>query len=464
MELFFDRGTLVIALDARESGASIGALPPYFLWDSRVGRWRAPAHRLPEFRLWLAARGRDAKYSSPRPAGFLPRPVGRERWPELRGYQEEALRAWNAAGCRGLVSLPTGSGKTRLAVSAMLALGLPAAILVPTRQLLEQWKRAIEEFHPGPVGIYGDGEHELEPITVTTYASAHGHFDRIGGHFDLIILDEAHHLASSEVREALQMSTASHRLGLSATFPDSGARLWEHDALLGPVCFSLPLASLAGKYLASFDLKLIPLRLSRDERREYDCCRALFLQCVRPFFEGRPERTWADFVRAASRSPAGREALLALRRSRRIVCLSRAKLLAIEQLLDFHHAEPKLVFTGDNQAAYEVSRRFLVPAITCEIGRLERERILERFRIGGYRTIVSAKVLNEGLDVPAASVGIISGGSSSPLEHVQRIGRVLRPQPGKKALIYELVIEGTSDSRLSERRSRSGALGSVPAL
>jgi superfamily II DNA or RNA helicase len=67
-------------------------------------------------------------------------------------------------------------------------------------------------------------------------------------------------------------------------------------------------------------------------------------------------------------------------------------------------------------------------------------------------------VLNEGFDVPAASVAIVAGGSPSPVEHAQRIGRVLRPREGKKALVYELVVPGTSDWRTSERRSRSSVL------
>jgi hypothetical protein len=53
MQLFFDRGTIVI-----ESGAPAGVmLPVYFRWDARVGRWRAPGLRLPVFRGWLSERG-----------------------------------------------------------------------------------------------------------------------------------------------------------------------------------------------------------------------------------------------------------------------------------------------------------------------------------------------------------------------------------------------------------------------
>jgi superfamily II DNA or RNA helicase len=233
---------------------------------------------------------------------------------------------------------------------------------------------------------------------------------------------------------------------------------------LGPPCFALPISSLAGSWLAPFDVKVVPLRLASDEQIEYDRHRAKFLLHLRPFFESFPAAEWTDFVRAAARSPAGREALAALRRSKEILALPHAKQIALDALLDRHRDDAKLVFAADNGSAYQISRRFLIPAITCDIGRRERELILARFREGRYQAIVSAKVLNEGLDVPAASVAVVVGGSTSPLEHAQRVGRVLRPAPGKKAIVYELVMAGTAEWRSSERRSRRSVLDGAPPV
>jgi superfamily II DNA or RNA helicase len=459
MELYFDRGTLVV-----EDAGLLADLPPYFRWDQRVGRWRAPAHRLGELRRWLEARRLAVTYRSARPDGFVPVPVPGEGQPFLRPYQEEALAAWAASGRRGLVGLPTGSGKTRLAIRAMLALGRSTLVVAPTRQLVQQWAAAIREFYSGPVGIFGDGERELAPITAATYESAHLHLDRLGDHFDLLVVDEAHHFTSARLQEIAQMSTAPLRLGLSGTFPPAFLRDRAVGQLLGPVCFALPLARLAGAYLSTFELKVIPLRLTAEEQATYETHRRAFLMHYRSFAGLYPEAAWSDFARAACASPGGRGALAAFRRARDLLSLPRAKLQALDQLLDAHRDDRTLVFTADNRAAYEVSRRFLIPAITCEIERRERESVLARFRDGVYRALVSAKVLNEGIDVPAASVAIICGGSSNPVEHAQRIGRVLRPKEGKKAVVYELVIAGTSEWRTSERRSRSGAPGGAPAL
>ena len=454
MDFCFDRGTILIdALDVWDPEAS--RLPGCFLWDPRVDRFRAPGFRLALFLEWLREQAIPYTYRTARPEGFRPDPVPPERLPELRPYQEEALRAWMDSGCRGLLALPTGSGKTRLAIRAILSLGEPALVLVPTRPLLQQWREALSRFYPGEIGLYGDGEHLLRPITLATYESGRLNVDRYGDHFDILVVDEAHHLASEELSETAQMATAPHRLGLSAAYSDDPGWLGKIEPFFGPIQYELPMTALAGKHLAPFEVKVVPLRLAPEEQAEYDRHRMKFSAQFQPFRQASPSASWGEFVRAAVRSPDGREALAALRQSQEIVSLARAKILALDLLLDLHRDAARLIFTANNRSAYEISRRFLVPAITCDIGRPEREDILRGFKEGRTRALVSSKVLNEGLDVPEASVAIIVGGGSSPLEHLQRIGRVLRPQEGKKAIIYELVVAGTGEWRVSEWRARS---------
>ncbi len=100
--------------------------------------------------------------------------------------------------------------------------------------------------------------------------------------------------------------------------------------------------------------------------------------------------------------------------------------------------------------------------ITCEIKRREREQALDAFRAGELKALVSARVLNEGIDVPDADVAIIVGGTFGQREHVQRVGRLLRPVPGKRAIVYELVTLATSEARQVLERRR--ALATTSAL
>src|SRR4030095_10273918 len=123
-----------------------------------------------------------------------------------------------------------------------------------------------------------------------------------------------------------------------------------------------------------------------------------------------PGGTWDDFIRAAGRTDEGRRAIAAYHRSRRLLAFPRAKRAALARLLREHADARALVFVGDNETAYAVAREHLIMPLTCDIGRKERERALALFRAGKLRALVSAQVLNEGLDVPDAEVGIVVAG------------------------------------------------------
>ena len=116
-----------------------------------------------------------------------------------------------------------------------------------------------------------------------------------------------------------------------------------------------------------------------------------------------------------------------------------------------------IIFTNDNFTSYRISREFLVPCITHQTDIKERRSILDAFAKGDFLIIVTSRVLNEGVDMPSAEVAIVLSGTGTIREHVQRLGRILRPQEGKRATLYELVSAGTSEEFTSERRRRHDA-------
>jgi superfamily II DNA or RNA helicase len=85
--------------------------------------------------------------------------------------------------------------------------------------------------------------------------------------------------------------------------------------------------------------------------------------------------------------------------------------------------------------------------------------MLDRFRSGDWPLLITSKVLNEGVDVPEVAVGIIVSGSGSVREHVQRLGRLLRPGKGKVAVLYEILSANTAEAYTSERRRSHVAFG-----
>lgn len=436
--LTWDRGTWVVE---PEPGLDPRALPGV-LWDERTRCWRAPAWRYRD----LAPFG---------PAAMDLSASGRAA-PDLRPYQETAVVAWDQAGQRGIVALPTGAGKTRTAIGAIARAGVSALVLAPTRVLVEQWRAALLAAGLGPVGQVADGVQAVERITVATTSSARLYADRLGARFALLVVDEVHHHGGED--ETLELYAAPLRLGLTATVPEDAGRRARLETLVGPVVLRIGVDELAGEYLSTYDLVQLAVDLDPEEADAYQREMAAFRAVHGPWWRAAADRRWLAFVRAAVRSDEGRRALAAWRRARQRVAWPAAKDRALEALLRAHARAKVLVFTLDNAVAYTIARRHLIAPLTCDIGKPERQRVLAAFAGGTLHALVSARVLNEGVDVPEADVAIVTGGSQGSREYVQRVGRVLRRVEGKRALVVELVTRGTHEVSQHERnRSRLAA-------
>ena len=114
--------------------------------------------------------------------------------------------------------------------------------------------------------------------------------------------------------------------------------------------------------------------------------------------------------------------------------------------------EKILIFTRYNQLVYKISSQFIIPAITYRTPKEERKEILKKFKNGEYNAIVTSQVLDEGVDVPDASLGFILSGSGSSREYIQRLGRILRKSNKKHAKLIEIVANKTLETNLSQRR------------
>jgi superfamily II DNA or RNA helicase len=441
--LSFEDGT--IRVDDPPTGLSL----PFLESDPRSGTARAPAFRYGALRDVLDSR--DDAYED-RIGTWSPLSLATTY--DLREYQRDALDAWHRADRRGVVELPTGAGKTVVAIAAMVALELPTLVVVPTIDLLNQWRRELEaEFDVG-VGQFGGGEQRQAAVTVSTYDSAYLRADDVGGDFGLVVFDEVHHLGGEGYRDIARLLAAPARLGLTATFerPDGAHETVEE--LVGPRVYRLDVDDLAGEHLADYDIKRLEVSLSESERRRYDEAQETFVDYLRT--SNLDMRSGADYQKLVMRSgndPRAREALLAKQRARRVMMNADAKVDALERILGRHRDDRVIVFTAHTDLVYRLSERFLLPAITNETGAEERREILERFREGTYSRVVTANVLDEGVDVPDANVAVVLSGSGSEREFTQRLGRVLRPKSdGRRALLYEVVTEETAEENVASRR------------
>lgn len=450
LELHFDHGTLVAPGVLPEDER----LAQLLVKDTRTGNHRAPAHRYRE----IVARlhGRVAYEDLARKYERIDLPLVAPLTPFP--HQQAALAAWIAGGCTGIVELPTGAGKTLLAVLAIQHVGRPALIVVPTIDLMLQWQQVLQKWFGREIGMLGGGLHDHRELTVTTYDSAAAQTEYHGNRFGLLICDECHHLPAPAYRFIGAGSIAPYRLGLTATLdrPDGGENIAKE--LLGAVRYRAAITELEGTYLAPYEIHTVEVVLSEEEQQRYEECRAIYIEALRTSGVSlNHPGGWGQFIAHCHRSEEGRLAFQAYREQRRIAFTAQSKIDHLWRLLARHRNDRILVFTEDNDTVYRLSRLLLLPVITHQTKPNERAELLRSFAAGDLPVLLTSKVLNEGVDVPDANVGVILSGNGSVREHVQRLGRILRKREGKRATLYEICTAVAAEGRISERRRQHRA-------
>ena len=446
--LYFYGGTLVLEGVSQDEKD----LPESFLWSH--GKWRTEAYRYARILPWLRTNAIQDTLPRWQTLNYTLYD-GREPHP----YQAEALVAWQKAGYRGCIVLPTGAGKSYIAIRAIHHLKRSTAIVAPTIDLLHQWYRLLSHAFREEIGVYYGAEKIVLPITVTTYASFGNLMAEYGNCFRFLLADEVHHLPSPAYSEGALMSPALARLGLTATYPSEEEQQGEGrrrlDLLLdGPVVYALKIDDLAGERLAAYRTQRIRVQLTPDERQQYDRDFTACMDYVKQ--KNLIRQHGANWLRElqwlSTRDRAARAALLARQRVNRLLAGCQGKLQVVDDLLREHVTEQVLIFTESNAVAYEIGRRYLLPVLTHLSTAAERKDILDGFQQKRYRAIVTSRILDEGVDLPSAKIAIILGGTAGARQYIQRLGRVLRRAENKQAVLYEVFVRNTSEEGKVQRR------------
>ncbi|MFX0114978.1 MAG: DEAD/DEAH box helicase [Candidatus Hodarchaeota archaeon] len=373
---------------------------------------------------------------------------------ELHPFQQDAFDKWKIT-CRGTLILPTGSGKTFLGLAAISYLKQATLVLAPTIDLIEQWVSNLQLLGiPGKaIGQYGGGKQKLEPITVSTYESARIYLHHFRDKTGLIIFDEVHHLSGKRWQSIAQGMVAAYRMGLTATLEEKHPALEEIERFVGPILLQITPSELRELgHVAPYLLKQITVSLSELEEQEYLKQRSKYLNYLRQTGLNRARNPYQQLLYRAY-EPEARAALAAHRQARAIQFNSEGKIRLVREILASHPEEKTLVFSEAVAFAERISRELLIPAITGETSAAERREILSGFREEDFRVIATSRVLDEGVDVPDASVGIVVSGSAQSRQFIQRLGRILRPAMGKEsATLYEILSTGTTEESVSQRR------------
>ncbi len=406
----------------------------------------------------------------------------------LYAWQAEALDAWVRCRRRGVVEAVTGAGKTDVAIAAALDArrrGRFVLVVVPTRVLVEQWSARLREALPGErIGRLGDGGSDMPAscdVLVATRHSAASHRPRPPEAGGLLVADECHAFGGKVLRRAL-LDAYDERLGLTATLEraDDGV-----DEVLVPffggVCYRYDFpAAIADGVCASPRVALVGVRLASDEYEEYAAVEAQLVSARSHLrrVKGMPLEPFGDFLAAthhlADRDAgpdgrAAREYLDAFGARRRIVARARGKHELLGRFAPaLRTAGGALLFTetvrAANHAVNHLDPMVAIDVVTGSTPRRARQDILDRLRHGRLQVVAAPRVLDEGVDVPDADLGIVVSASRTRRQMIQRMGRVLRRKPPGVAARFVIMFVRDTLEDPRQRFERDGFLETVEQL
>ncbi|MHA1917413.1 MAG: DEAD/DEAH box helicase [Candidatus Ranarchaeia archaeon] len=374
----------------------------------------------------------------------------------LRPYQNKAIDLWRFNEESGIILMGTGGGKTYLGLEAIKSTKQRTLIIVPTIDLMKQWEEKIStllKIPPKFIGKFGGGEQTIRDITISTYSSANLYVLKFRNYFGLVIYDEVHHLFAPNYRSIAKGLVARSRLGLTATLENDLIILKENRELVGPVVFTINQRELQKKkYVSDYKIERIFVDFSPEEKRKYDELRKSYRAALIKYkIQMRSGSDFQRLILLSGRDPLVRKAVLSHQKARRLAFHNKNKVRKIEDLLVKHKNDKLILFSEYTNTVKELQRVFLLPSLTSETPKEEREKILTLFRKNKITKIATSRVLDEGIDIHDVNIGIIISGSSVKRQTVQRLGRLLRKKQ-KPAILYELITRDTSETFAVRRR------------
>ena len=372
---------------------------------------------------------------------------------EPRVWQRSAFEAWVANGHRGIVEVVTGAGKTVLAELCIFHFVRSnpdgkVVIVVPTTALLDQWYVSLREelgVQDAQIATYsGEGRPACSArVNIMVLNTARDAASLIVREAPvLLVVDECHRAGSPVNARALRGDYAA-ALGMSATPQrdyDEGLDEFLIPAL-GPLIFEYGYNEAARDgVIAPFDLVNVRIDLLPDEEKEYQSLTRRLHRAIR----ASGDSTGAD-IRVKR----------LLQRRARVVALASMRVPVAVRIASDHRTEKILLFHEEIAAAERIhellaERSLSTTIYHSRIAPVVRRDNLRLFRRGAFDVLVSCRALDEGTNVPETSLAIISSSTASARQRIQRMGRVLRPAPGKShATIYTVYATDQEEKRLA---------------
>ena len=400
---------------------------------------------------------------------------------QLRDYQKIAILEWEKNNFCGIFEMATGTGKTHTALGGISKLQtktkrLAIVITTPYTHLTEQWIDNVlgwntsvsttEQISETIIRAFDNSNWKIELgnavynfnkksfsgnyllndlIIYTTYATLAtddfiNYIKRIEGDI-LLIADEAHWIGASKTSKGL-LREYTYRLGLSATperhYDEEGTFLL--SIFFDKIVYKLDIEeSINNGYLVPYYYYPLYVELTTRETEIYE---DLTIKIAKKLaIQKRKLKVGNDDTNKN----------LEIKRAN-LVANAEQKYKKLEEILcDLNNdLQDTLIYCDphqlDNVTKILTSRNITNDSITWKDAKSERRRIIKSLTNRHHDCITAIRCLDEGVDIPTASLAILMSSSRNPRQYIQRRGRILRQSPKTEktfATIYDILVRTT---------------------
>lgn len=361
--------------------------------------------------------------------------------------QIEVLRNWRKSNFCGIFQAATGFGKTYTAIMAIKGM-VPRAgitsclIVVPTLELKSQWEAELKK-----------NKISFAKVMVINSAIKQKH------KVDMLVLDEIHRYAAESFRSIFNNVLSSYILGLTATLEREDNF---HELILEylPVFDEITVDdALDNEWIAPYKVYNIPVELSPEDQVEYNKANNAFKHFAAKLGHGgQAFKNATSYLKSSDKALQGQAgAYYNSMRKRKNICQNNSnKISATKQIIDNLSDRNGLIFSATTEFAEDLQNTLgdICMTFHSKIKRKEQEMIVKRFKDKRtkVRFLSSVQALNEGFNVPDCSLAIIAGSTSTKRTFIQQLGRVVRKQPDKEAIIVNLYTPGTQEEVWMRKR------------
>jgi superfamily II DNA or RNA helicase len=361
--------------------------------------------------------------------------------------QIAGLRKWRESNFCGIAEYPTGFGKTYTAIMAIQGM-VPRAgitsclVVVPTLELKSQWEVELKK-------------HKLSFVKVMVINSAIKHFHDV----DMLVLDEIHRYAAESFRNIFHKVDSKYILGLTATLEREDGF---HEVILEYLTVFDQISvdeALDNNWIAPYIVYNIPVNLSAEEQIEYNKANNAFRHFAAKLGHGANAFQNANsYLKSSDKALQGQAGAYynAMRKRKNICQNNENKISATKQIIDIFPERNGLIFSATTEFAENLQNELgdICMTFHSKIKRKDQELIVKKFKDKRtkIRFLSSVQALNEGFNVPDCSLAIIAGSTSTKRTFIQQLGRVVRKQPDKEAIIINLYTPGSQEEVWMRKR------------